>query len=214
MKVKKGDFVELDFIGKVKDTDTIFDLTSEKEAKEHNIYNPKQTYKPVIICLGENEILKELDQELIGKEINKTYKIEIPQEKAFGKKNPKLIKLIPANVFKKQKISPFPGLQINMDGIMGIVRVVSGGRIIVDFNHPLAGKNLEYTIKINKIITDKKEKIKAIIKIDAKIELKNNELKIEQNIPEKLQEILKKQIKKHISGIKKITFLKPPLKNN
>ncbi len=213
MKTKKGDFIEMDFIGKVKATNQIFDLTKESDAKKNNLYNPKQTYKPVKICLGENEIIKGLDEQLINKEINKTYKIEIPQEKAFGKKNPKLIKLIPAKVFKQQRITPFPGLQVNLDqNLMGTVRAVSGGRIIVDFNHPLAGKNIEYEVIINKIITDKKEKIEAILKTD-KFTIKNNELKVELQIPEQFQEILKKQIKNHIKNIKKITFLKQQKKN-
>lgn len=214
MKVKKGDFIELDFVGRVKETNTIFDLTSEKEAKNNNIYNPKQTYKPVVVCIGENEIIKGLDEELTGKEEKKQYTIEIPQEKAFGKKSLKLIKLIPSRAFKQQKIAPFPGLQINIDGIIGIVRAVSGGRIIVDFNHPLAGKNLIYTLTINKIVSDDKEKIKAILRTEAKIEIKNSEAKITLDIPEKLQEILGKRIKKLVPKVKKITFLKDSIKNN
>jgi FKBP-type peptidyl-prolyl cis-trans isomerase SlyD len=214
MKTKKGDFIEIDFTAKVKDTSQIFDLTKESEAKKHNLFNPKQTYKPVIICLGENEIIKGLDQELIGKETGKEYKIELPPEKAFGKKNPKLMKLIPTNNFKKQKINPFPGLQLNMDGIIGTVRAVSGGRTIVDFNHPLAGKTLEYDLKINKIITKSEEKIKAMLKTEAKIELKDKEAKIHADIPEKVQESLKNHIKKLVPEVKKVTFLKPATKNN
>ncbi len=215
MKVKKGDFVELDFVGRIKETGTIFDLTSEKEAKDNNIYNPNLTYKSVVICIGENEIIKGLDEELIGKEIKKKYMIDIPEEKAFGKKNPKLIKLIPSKAFKQQKIAPFPGLQINIDGIIGTIRAVSGGRIIVDFNHPLAGKNLIYALTINRIISDDKERIKAILKTDkAKVEIKGSEAKITLNIPEKLQEILEKRIKKLVSKVKKITFLKDSIKNN
>jgi len=213
MKIKKGDFIEIDFIGKIKESNTIFDLTEESEAKKHDLYNPKQIYKPIVLCIGENEIIKGLDEELIDKEPKKSYSIELSPEKAFGKKNPKLIKLIPASAFKKQNITPFPGLQLNMDGIVGTVRAVSGGRIIVDFNHPLAGKNLIYEIKINKIITDDKEKVESILKFD-KFELKNNELTINQQPPEKIQEAIKKQIKKHVKNIKKITFSKPTTKNN
>ena len=213
MKIKKGDFIEIDFIGKIKESNTIFDLTEESEAKKHDLYNPKQIYKPIVLCIGENEIIKGLDEELIDKEPKKSYSIELSPEKAFGKKNPKLIKLIPASAFKKQNITPFPGLQLNMDGIVGTIRAVSGGRIIVDFNHPLAGKNLIYEIKINKIITDDKEKVKSILKFD-KFELKNNELTIKQQPPEKIQEAIKKQIKKHVKNIKQITFSKPTTKNN
>ena len=213
MKTKKGDFIEIDFVGRIKDTNQIFDLTIEKTAKENNIFNEKQTYKPIIICLGQNEIIKGLDEPLTNKELNKQIKLEIPAEKAFGKKNPKLMKLIPSNKFKQQKITPFPGLQLNLDGMIGTVRAVSGGRVIVDFNHPLAGKDLIYEVKINKIVKDTQEKLKSLLKTD-KITLKNKEAKIEINIPEKIQPNLKKQIKKLIPELKKITFLKPATKNN
>lgn len=213
MKTKKGDFIEIDFVGKVKDSNQIFDLTLEKVAKENNIHNPKQTYKPVIICLGQNEIIKGLDEELTDKEINKQLTLEIPTERAFGKKNPKLMKLISANKFKKEKITPFPGLQLNLDGMIGTVRAVSGGRIIVDFNHPLAGKNLIYEVKINKIVKDTKEKLKSLLKTD-KITIKDNEAKADIQIPEPIQKEIEKQIKKLIPELKKITFTKPTKKDN
>ena len=213
MKTKKGDFIEIDFVGRVKDSNKIFDLTLEKVAKENNIHNPKQTYKPVIICLGQNEIIKGLDEELTNKEVNKQLKLEITTEKAFGKKNSKLMKLIPANKFKKEKITPFPGLQLNLDGMIGTVRAVSGGRIIVDFNHPLAGKDLIYEVKINKIVKNTEEKLKALLKTD-KITIKDNQAKADIQIPEPVQKEIEKQIKKLIPELKKITFAKPTKKDN
>ncbi|MCH8980513.1 hypothetical protein IH922_00675 [candidate division KSB1 bacterium] len=50
-------------------------------------------------------------------------------------------------------------MQINIDGMMGIIKTAGGGRCLVDFNHPLSGKEVTYTIKVNKIITDDKEKL-------------------------------------------------------
>ena len=46
MTIKKGDFIEMDFIGKIKETNDIFDLTNEKEAKANNLFNPKAKYGP------------------------------------------------------------------------------------------------------------------------------------------------------------------------
>ena len=44
---------------------------------------------------------------------------------------------------------------------MGIVRSVSGGRVIVDFNHPLSSKDVHYDVEVLKIVTDKKDQIQA-----------------------------------------------------
>ena len=215
MKLKKGDFIEIEYTGKVKETGEIFDLTSEKEAKKHNLYNEKASYGPVIICIGQGDLLKNLDEQLIGKDLKK-YTIDIPTEKAFGKKDPKLMKVVSVNIFKKQKISPFPGLRLNIDGIIGTVRSVSGGRIVMDFNHPLAGRNLTYEIKINKIITKSEEKLKGFVALhlgkNTKIELKNNQAKIHLDIPDKAKIEIEKRIKNTIKDIKKVTFSKTTTK--
>lgn len=218
-KTKKNDFIEIEFTGKIKETNQIFDLTDEELARQNKIHNPNAAYGPVIICLGQNDVIPGLDEQLQKKELNKTYNIDIEPEKAFGKKDPKLMKLVPFSVFKKQNIRPFPGLQININNMIGVIRTVSGGRIIVDFNHPLAGRTLTYQLKINKIITDTKQKLNATLTLhikNPKFEIKNSTAQI-HNIPEQIQEIYKKRILETIPEIKKIEFLpKPPsdLKNN
>ena len=149
MKLKKGDFIEIEYIGRIKDDNKVFDLTNEEVAKKEGIHHKDHIYKPVIICLGFNDIIKGLDEELIGKEPGK-YKIEINSEKAFGKKTYDLIKLVPNSIFNKENIRPFPGLQVNIENLIGTIRSVSGGRSLVDFNHPLAGKDIIYEIEIKK----------------------------------------------------------------
>ena len=57
-------------------------------------------YGPIIVCLGEGQLLKGLEKELEGKEIGKEYTIELTPENALGKKDAKLIRLIPVSVFK------------------------------------------------------------------------------------------------------------------
>ena len=60
-KMKKGDFIELDFIGRIKSSNEIFDLTSEEEAKKNNLYSENYKYGSVIICIGQGQILKYID---------------------------------------------------------------------------------------------------------------------------------------------------------
>lgn len=222
MKIKKGEFIETEYVGKIKGTNQVFDLTDEELAKKNNIYNQNATYGPIIICVGESNLVKGLDEQLENKEINKEYTLEIPAEKAFGKKNPKLLKIVSTSLFRKQKINPVPGLQVNMDGMLGTIRIAGGGRTIVDFNHPLAGHDLIYEIKINKKITDDKKKLESFLKLNLNlkednIELKETTAKIKLDIPNEIQEKLAEKIKKLIPKIKKVEFIgdskKQSLKN-
>ncbi|GAG16317.1 unnamed protein product, partial [marine sediment metagenome] len=179
--IKKKDFVEIEYTGKLKEENIIFDTTDEKIAKENKLHN--HDYGPVTICVGEEQLLKGLDKNIEGKETGKEYDFDINPEDAFGKKNAKLIQLIPTNKFKQQKIQPMPGMQLNIDGVVGTVKTVSGGRTLVDFNHPLSGKELSYKIKINKKITDDKEKLSSYLKLslgtkDFEAEIINGNAKI------------------------------------
>tara|TARA_Y100000034_G_scaffold136768_1_gene215599 strand:+ start:31286 stop:32065 length:780 start_codon:yes stop_codon:yes gene_type:complete len=174
--IKEKDFIELTYTGTIKEDNIVFDTTDEKIAKDNNIYNEQMNYKPIIICIGQGQLIKGLDHQLIGKEVGKEYTFEIPPEQGFGKKSAKLLKMIPLSVFRKQNIQPMTGLQVNIDGIVGIIRTVTGGRTIVDFNHPLASKNLLYNVKLNKTITDDKDKISAFILLELGLETKKIEI--------------------------------------
>ena len=214
-QVNEKDFIEIEYTGKVKDNNLIFDTTEEKIAKDNNLFEEKAEYKPIVICVGQGQIIKGLDKALPEKETGKSYTINISPDEAYGRKNAKLIELISTSKFQKQNIQPIPGLQINIDGMVGIIKTVSGGRTLVDFNHPLASKELVYDIKINKIITDDAEKISSILKIDMGIEdagvtvkEKKAAIRISQEIPKEIQEELKKKIKGLLPYIGEITIQK------
>ena len=211
--IKKHDFVEIEYTGRIAEDGSIFDTTEEKIAIENGMHDKNADYSPVVISVGENYMLKGLEDQMIGKEIGKEYTFEIKSEDAFGKRDAKLIQLIPTSKFKQQKIQPFPGLQLNIDGVFGTVKTVSGGRCMVDFNHPLAGKDLVYSVKINKIVDGNKEKINSLLKMhlhikDAEVELKEDsaEIKSKHNIPKNAIEEFKEIVAKTIPNIKNISF--------
>jgi FKBP-type peptidyl-prolyl cis-trans isomerase 2 len=214
-KLKKGDFVEIEYTGKFKLDNKIFDTTSEKIAKENKINNVKIKYGSVIVCVGEGYVIQGLDKKIENKECEKEYSFEIEAEDAFGKKNPQLIKTVSMSLFKKQKMNPYPGLQLTAGGMIGTVRSVNGGRVLVDFNHPLAGKDLIYEVKINKKITDKLKKVRSILTFEARFNEKICELKLNKEIleiilkikiPKEITEKIEERIKKLVPEISKIKF--------
>lgn len=166
MKFKEKDFIEIEFTARTKDGE-IFDSNIEKDLKE---IGSKTKVEPFIFCLGQGMFLKAIDDYLIGKEPGK-YTLELEPEKAFGKRQPNLINRIPLKLFKEHNVNPVPGILFNFDGRIGKVLAVSGGRVILDFNNPIAGKDVIYEIKILKKVEDEKEQIKAFIKFLFKKEL-------------------------------------------
>lgn len=212
MPIKKHDFVELDYTGRIKETNEVFDTTNEKAAKEAQIFSPKVEYKPIVICIGESHILAGLDEFIEGKELGK-YTVSLNSEKAFGKKDASLMKIIPTSKFAEQGIKPIPNLRLNIDGMVGMIKSVSSGRTVVDFNHPLTGKDVVYDIKLNKVVTDKKIQLTSILRVllgmrDPDVELAGNKAKLQiPELPKPLLDELAKKMKE-LTGVE-VSFEHP-----
>src|SRR3989344_5210011 len=158
MVLKKNDFVEVQFTAKVKNGE-IFDSNIKEDLKKTKLgIEPK----PVIFSLGENMFLKGVDDFLMGKDLGK-YEIELTPEKAFGFRDSKLIQLMPMRIFREQNLKPISGFVFNFDGRMAKILSVSGGRVIADFNNPIAGKTVVYNVNVLRKVEEINEKAKAFI---------------------------------------------------
>ncbi|MEX0920139.1 MAG: peptidylprolyl isomerase [Candidatus Pacearchaeota archaeon] len=203
-KIKEKDFIEIDFVGRVKDGE-VFDSTKKEDLEKlHEGHDHHVDAKPFTFSVGQGMFMKSLDEFLTGKEVGKEYDVELEPEKAFGKRDPSSVQRIPSNVFKEQKINPYPGAMFNFDGRIGKVLTVSGGRVIVDFNHALAGKDVVYKINVLRKVTDLNEKIKAVnnflFKKDLDFEVNEKDKKIlidtkGDNSTERMVELFKDKYK-------------------
>jgi FKBP-type peptidyl-prolyl cis-trans isomerase 2 len=173
MAFQKKDFIEIEFTGRVKEGD-IFDSNIKKDLEKlHAGHSHAIETKPLIFCLGEGMFLKAIDDFLIGKpETSASYNIELTSDKAFGKRMPQLVQPIPMKVFKNSNVNPVPGAMFNFDGKIAKILSVSGGRVMVDFNNPLAGKTVVYDINVLGKIDNLNEKIKSFIEFLFRKELK------------------------------------------
>jgi len=208
-----GDFVEIEYIGKIKDTGEIFDLTDEKLAKEKGIYNEKVKYGPAKIIVGENFVVKGLDKLLKKMKVNEEKVETIKPEDGFGNRDAKLVKVVSEIELKKQKITPFPGMVLDFGDVKARVQSVNSGRVRIDFNHPLAGRELEYKVKINRKIEDKEEKAKVITEFfggkDLIPKILENKIEIEEKkeFPEKIKKKIAELMKKYLS-VEKVDFVR------
>ena len=215
VKIKKGDLIELDFVGRIKETGEVFDLTIESIAKKEKLKGPKDfKYKPMKAFVGTGQLLKGIDKKLIGLEVGKEKEFDLKPEEAFGKRNPKLIQLVSANKLKKHNLNPVVGMQLNVDGRVAVVRSVTSGRVILDFNHPFSGKEVHYWLKPVKVISDIKEKVGKAMELigfnadnltvkEGKVNLK---LENKDKLGDKFLELLKKQIKSMVPEVKSISI--------
>ena len=179
--MQKGDFVRVAFSGKLKETGQALD---------------KADSAPIII--GEKWVIPGVDEALEGMNVGDKKNIEVAPDKGFGQRNPSLVKLVPEAEFRRHGTKPTPGLIVNADNRRGRVLSVSSGRVRVDFNHPLAGRVLEYDLEIKEKLEKPEDKIKAVVEFYSRVYLKDlkvtiNGKEVEVVVPPMMQSVAKKK---------------------
>jgi len=163
MPIEKGNFILISYVGKVKETNDVFDTTIEEVAKKERLFKEGEIYEQRLVVVGEGWVLKALDESLLNVEIGKKASVEIPPEKAFGNRDPEKVKLTPLRRLIAKGITPQLGARIEIDGKLATVRTMGAGRVQLDFNPPLAGKTLIYEVTVEKKIEKKAEKLAALV---------------------------------------------------
>lgn len=164
MPFNNGDFLLIDYTSKVKETNEIIETTIEEDAKQYGVYSSEKTYEPVLIIVGEGKVIRGMEEKL--RELNEGEEaiFEVPPEKAYGNRDASKIKRLPMREFIKADITPVPGKVVDIGGLPAVIREVGGGRVIVDYNHPLAGKAIELKVKVVKHVQDESEKLRLLLK--------------------------------------------------
>ncbi len=170
MPVAEGDFIRLSYTGKV--DDRIFDTTDEETAKEAGIHNPSAVYGPVMIRVGSRHVVVGLDDAVIGKDAGEKGSVEVPPEQAFGPHDETRMESVSVAKFQEK---PRLGMQVELDNREGTVINLIGRRAIVDFNHPLAGKTVQYTYTIERVAESTDEKIRGLIHLYTQREMEVRE---------------------------------------
>ena len=165
--VKKGDLVKLDYTGRMAKTGQVFDTTDEAIAKKAGIWESSSLYGPKHALFGSGAIIQGMEEAVLQAQLGKAEDFAIEPKKAFGERSSELVRLIPEKEFHKQQVQPAPGMILTLDGAIARVKSVTSGRVVIDYNHPLAGEQVIYSIKVHEVITDDKKKIEAILSANA-----------------------------------------------
>ncbi len=161
--VNKGDFIKLEMTGWTEETGEVFETTSEETARENGIYSEERVYGPRLVIVGEGFVLRGLDNRLPGTPFDGEKEILVPAGEAFGERNPANVQMVPYRVLRSKGVNPVVGAELEIDGRTAMIRSVGAGRVQVDYNHPLAGRNIGYKVKVSEYITDDKKKMEALI---------------------------------------------------
>ncbi|MFB0563533.1 MAG: peptidylprolyl isomerase [Candidatus Lokiarchaeia archaeon] len=135
MPVKKGDKVKVEYTGKL-DDGTIFDSSEERQPLEFEV--------------GSGKIIKGFDQAVIGMEKGDEKEFTIEPKDAYGEHNPDFIRKIPRDKLPSEAEAGMMIMLKTPDGVQipAEITELTDEEVTIDLNHPLAGQNLNFQIKI------------------------------------------------------------------
>jgi len=140
MPAKKGDKVKIHYTGKL-DDGKVFDTSEGREPLEFRI--------------GANEVIPGFENAVIGMKVGEEKTIHIPSAEAYGPRNEELIQEIPRDKFSADmELVRGQGLRIRTkegQSIVVVVKELKDEIVVLDANHPLAGKDLNFDIKLVEI---------------------------------------------------------------
>lgn len=109
---------------------------------------------PVTYTHGQHEVIPGLENELSGMKVNEEKNICLQPEEAYGAVDPKGFKEVPKTEIPAAAIevgTPLSARSSEGEDVIIRVHEVKQKTVILDFNHPLAGKTLNFDVKVTNI---------------------------------------------------------------
>lgn len=136
MAIKEGSKVTLHYTGKLDDG---------------NVFDSSEGREPLTFTVGQHQVICGFEDGVKDLNVGDEKKIDISPEHGYGPKHEQMVQKVPKELFKD--FSPEKGQQIGLmskqgQQIMATVVDVDDKMVTLDLNHPLAGKNLHFQVKI------------------------------------------------------------------
>ncbi|RXE55146.1 peptidylprolyl isomerase [Methanoculleus taiwanensis] len=136
-QAKEGDTVKVHYTGKLQDG-TVFDSSDERA--------------PIEFTIGEGQVISGFEQAVVGMEPGETKTTTVPAEEAYGPHRDEMLLEVDREQFPED-VQPETGQQLQIsqpDGRTFFVTVsdISESSVVLDANHPLAGKDLTFEIRL------------------------------------------------------------------
>ncbi|MBI4149997.1 peptidylprolyl isomerase [Candidatus Woesearchaeota archaeon] len=139
-RVKEGDVIKVHYTGTF-DDGTVFDSSEGRD--------------PLEFTVGKGTVIKGFDDGVRDMNVSQEKTIKVTSADGYGERDSSLVKAVPRKMLPPD-LEPKPGMILSMRAPTGqqfMVKVdkVEGEQVYLDLNHPLAGKNLNFKLKIVEI---------------------------------------------------------------
>ncbi|MGL5683858.1 MAG: FKBP-type peptidyl-prolyl cis-trans isomerase [Marinifilaceae bacterium] len=141
-------------ITKDKVVSVIYELRTEPNGEVRESANAQ---RPLTFICGQKQVLEFFESNLLDKNKGDKFEFTIPSENAYGEYNEDMVVELPMEVFKDvrpedmQVGNDLPMVDSMGRHLMGNIKAINGDLVEIDFNHPLAGKDLIFSGEITEV---------------------------------------------------------------
>jgi len=166
--LQEGDVIRLAYTARTVEDGHLVDTTDAEVAEEEGV-GEDQEFAPRTIALGQGHIFETVEEAIVGSEVDEEGTVVVPAGEAFGEFDEEEVRTVSAD--KIPEDDRYPGAQVQIGGEQGFVETIVGGRARVDFNHPLAGEDVEYEYEILEAVEDREERAQGLLSMFLDVDL-------------------------------------------
>ncbi|MDM7857239.1 FKBP-type peptidyl-prolyl cis-trans isomerase [Thiopseudomonas acetoxidans] len=111
--------------------------------------------EPATFTVGDGNLLPGFEQALFGFKAGDKRSIVIPPERGFGRPNEQNVQVMPRKNFTELELE-YGVMVMFRDAaggeIPGVVKAFDDKEVTVDFNHPLAGRDITFEVEIVEVV--------------------------------------------------------------
>ena len=125
-----------------------------KDAKTGEIIDSNVGHKPLRFITGKGQIIPGLENEIKNMSVGESADVLVKAEEAYGQKDENAVQTLPREQFAGidlQEGMTLYGQGENGETVQVTVKSFDENSVTIDFNHPLAGKDLMFTVNIKEV---------------------------------------------------------------
>lgn len=123
--------------------------------REHEIVSTMDS-RPATLQIGAGQLAPALEERLVGLEEGARATFDLAPGLAFGPRNPELVQSLTRAMFDRHTdpgAAHAVGEMLEFDApnggrMAGVLKQVDQDRVVIDFNHPLAGQPVRFSVQV------------------------------------------------------------------
>ncbi|MFB6138266.1 MAG: peptidylprolyl isomerase [Halobacteriaceae archaeon] len=177
-----GDFIRIEYTARTVEDGDLVDTTDREVAEEADVETEDREFEPRTLVLGAGQLFETVEQDIIGREVGDKGSVVVPAEEAFGEYDEEELRVV--SVERLPEDDRYPGAHVDIDGEHGHVQTIVGSRARVDFNHPLAGEDIEYEYEILEQVDDPIEQARGMFQsyFDVELDMRLETEEVEEEV--------------------------------